>query len=558
MSPARLCKQSPNGMRCYRSKFRNKFLNREFLRCEPKRPRKPKSPIPARDSFVALVLRPLPSKPTSDRPHQRCAKPFLRSEAAKHIVFLDASTMNEYYTQKMYEDTLDAARKIAYEPTERKRKPVTGHWKHIFAERLELIDFRPTVGPYVPQIIQVLVNAIEENATMSNIMPVFDNLHEYRRDAKRALVQLVEMRHQTDEMKKTAKNLSRPVIILTLRLFLNELGKKPLHFKKAHVSQMVKNPLLDYFLRPNVEVRKIAKSAILSSSRLHVDTLAFLMLHLHHIRQLTRSGPVEKIRLASIYGHLLISFWEKPKLCTIEFGMEKTIESALLEVMMDVCDVHFWNHITMLKIGAAFTNPIIIRKSMRTSTSVPTETTTDKISRSSAGTVARMMDIYSVQQYVNRPKDSKDKTEDSSTTISSVGQPYEKTSSSSSSSSLSPVGEKQSKDKWVLPKISYLSLPVPHVLPFAEISLLDARPGTWKSPSRRTEVSTSLRELMTEQFNPLRRTSRILNDIRTYRIMQLHGKPYNVLWQGQGNFREDRLGCTFTNPNPKIWRPSKF
>ncbi|VDP92097.1 unnamed protein product [Echinostoma caproni] len=282
-------------------------------RAEKKRIKSVKSSV-ASDLLVDRY----PTKPNSRSPHQRSILPYRRETNEKAVVYLTATSLFDRPKQEM--DDLStgqtAIRKITqasdYIPKPKQAQNRTGH---IFREPLTLITFRPLLAPFVPELLRLLVNSVETYCYQHDWALLFEPLLDYYEVAKMALTRLVALWYDTHEMRQIIKTLSVPVKIVTVRLFLDELAVKPLLFKRKHVNELVKIPMFDFFLRPHPRVRAIVQRAIMASSAVH-----------------------------------------KPELRGCEYGEGKTIESALIEVVLEISDYHFWNHLTSLKIRAAFKN----------------------------------------------------------------------------------------------------------------------------------------------------------------------------------------------------------
>ncbi|CAH8861322.1 unnamed protein product [Trichobilharzia szidati] len=246
--------------------------------------------------------------------------------------------------------------------------------KRIFFTPLMITNFRPLLAPFVPVFIQILVNQTEAECYQTTWNLLFDDLHESYGEAKIALIKLIYYWNNENKLKHIIGKLRLDVKIMTLRLFLNELERKLLNFSRSSTMCMVQSPLLDLFLRPNKQIRCIVQHTALSQSCVQMDTLAFIMIHLLHAWECS-SNPIEgKVSLGRIYGKLLISFSDKPELRGLEqsngtgggggagvgvgtggVGEDpKTIESILFELILELCDFHFWQQLTMLKIRSVF------------------------------------------------------------------------------------------------------------------------------------------------------------------------------------------------------------
>ncbi|TGZ71702.1 hypothetical protein CRM22_002505 [Opisthorchis felineus] len=225
---------------------------------------------------------------------------------------------------------------------------------HLYTTSLSFADFRPLQAPFIPELILNMVNTIEENCHRTDWNGLFEESPCRHAKARSALISLIQLGHRAAANREFLKTLHPQTVIVALRLFLNEFSPKPLHFSRFLLRELLQKPLLDHFLRPNPNLKSTVQRCSLTQSRTQLDTLSFLMIHLHHALEYS-PDPVEgKKKLCNIYGPLLISFAERPLLQHPGFYAAKTEEAAILKVVLEVCDPDFWNHMTMLRVRGAF------------------------------------------------------------------------------------------------------------------------------------------------------------------------------------------------------------
>ncbi|KAF6780317.1 hypothetical protein AHF37_00463 [Paragonimus kellicotti] len=219
---------------------------------------------------------------------------------------------------------------------------------------LYLSDFRPLKAPFVPDIVLGLVISIEKKCKTSSWTPMFEHHKQLYPEAQKVALELI--RHHRNEMalEKITQTLTHSMQIATLRAFLEAFTVKPLHFNKTQLKRVTKRPLYDQFLRPNPEIKDFVREIVIPQTRTVLDTLAFLMIHITHAWEMSNNLSAGRSLLAEIYGPLLISFTERPIIIDRDICRDKTEEAALMEIIMDVCDVQFWNHLGMLKILESF------------------------------------------------------------------------------------------------------------------------------------------------------------------------------------------------------------
>ncbi|KAF5398373.1 hypothetical protein PHET_08228 [Paragonimus heterotremus] len=219
---------------------------------------------------------------------------------------------------------------------------------------LYLSDFRPLKAPFVPDILLGLVISIEKKCKTSSWTPMFEQHKQLYPEAQKVALELIRHHRNEVALEKITQMLTHSMQIATLRAILEAFTVKPLHFNKTQLKRITKRPLYDQFLRPNPEIKDFVREIVIPQTRTVLDTLAFLMIHITHAWEMNNSLSAGRSLLAEIYGPLLISFTERPIIIDRDICRDKTEEAALMEVIMDVCDVQFWNHLGMLKILESF------------------------------------------------------------------------------------------------------------------------------------------------------------------------------------------------------------
>ncbi|THD27657.1 hypothetical protein D915_001511 [Fasciola hepatica] len=270
----------------------------------------------------------------------------------------------------------------------------------IFSFSLSLADFRPLRAPFVPDLIKQLVNLTEAYCYKTDWRKVYEPLTEYQTEARNRLIHLLDTGNENDrKLLRALGSLNGPVAISMLRIFLSTFTMKPLHFSTALVQELVQRPLFDHFLRPNPRLRGLVQCAAIPQSRTHLDTLAFLMVHILHALD-NNPDPIDgKMRLCNLYGPLLISFTERPQLCRFTQGNARSEEAALLDVILEVCDLPFWNHMSMLKLPTAFAGiPPKEKKQAATGSLPPDQTEEQFYSRKSNKILPEHLDSFIINE----------------------------------------------------------------------------------------------------------------------------------------------------------------
>ncbi|KAF5399733.1 hypothetical protein PHET_06829 [Paragonimus heterotremus] len=464
--------------------------------------RKPKKQNEVSAVPSCLLLDAKPAKPTILDPLPRVNKPLLKRDMKRFVVYLTAGGMLEHRQRREQEDYDENEPTISFGKCRPPKRRL-----HIFRQRLQLVDFQPLLPPFVPDVVRMLANSIELHCYKNNWQAVLEPLQEYQEEGRYALVQLIRQQYNMKSLEKLLREMPHAVQIVALRLFLDELGTKPLNFRKRHLEQLSNSPLFDFFLRPNPGLREVVKHAALSSSCVHVDTLAFMMIHLIHAWE-NASNPVSgKTKLALLYGQLLFTFAERPYVYGLDTEEGKTLESSLFEVLLETCDCHFWNHLTSLKMQAAFdpteqgltlpvqADMVRIVETKPSSPQVSVKTLDDEEKIHSCE-LDRIISFYSFcrptvesMETMDTPKDIQSLT---SMETGKVINNYPKT-----------VRERQA--------MSFISQPVPHVLALAQLNAIIDRSAVARGVARR------LKPITKDLARVCRSTADLLRDIRRYR-----------------------------------------
>ncbi|KAF6779860.1 hypothetical protein AHF37_00557 [Paragonimus kellicotti] len=420
----------------------------------------------------------------------------------RFIVYLTAGGMLEHRQRREQEDYSEDEPAISI----RKFRPPKRRLR-IFRQRLQLVDFQPLLPPFVPDIVRMLANSIELHCYKNNWQAVFESLQEYQEEGKYALVQLIHQQYNMKSLEKLLREMPHAVQIVALRLFLDELGIKPLNFRKKHLEQLSNSPLFDFFLRPNPGLCEVVKHAALSMSCVHVDTLAFMMIHLIHAWENAPNPVTGKTKLASLYGHLLFTFVERPYVYGLDMEEGKTLESSLFEVVLETCDCHFWNHLTSLKMQAAFdptelglTLPVqadMVRtaETKQSSPQISVKTLEDEEKIHSCE-LDRVISFYSFC----RPTTESVETMDTPKDIQSL--------TSIETGKVINNYPRTARERQVL---SFISQPVPHVLALAQLNAIIDRSALARGIARRLKPTNK------DLVRVCRSTADLLRDIRRYR-----------------------------------------
>ncbi|KAM7533487.1 hypothetical protein Aperf_G00000121894 [Anoplocephala perfoliata] len=220
---------------------------------------------------------------------------------------------------------------------------------------LSLADFRPNKAPFVPYILKSLVIGIEGDSRQQGWDDVFSPSGPSQLElAELHACLLLQNSNHHHHVKRQVNAIPLPLKVHTLRILLAGFKQKPLHFSKNVLKEVIKRPLYDLFLRPNSNIKSLVRHTALPCSRTTMDTLAFMMFHLHHAWKECSPALSNKATLAKLYGPLLVSFSERPVITDQDPLDYKTEEAAILEVVLEVCDLQFWDNLSMLKMHLAF------------------------------------------------------------------------------------------------------------------------------------------------------------------------------------------------------------
>lgn len=229
--------------------------------------------------------------------------------------------------------------------------------------RLSLADFRPFDAPFVPQMLKILVNSIETDCHASDWEPIFNSFPALRESSDLHACLMIQNWNHSIHLRRQIESLTLPAKIMTLRSLLSAFKQKPLHFNRKMLKEVIERPLFDLFLRPNPKLKSIVRHTALPCNRTAMDSLAFMMFHLQHAWEYASNPLTAKLRLAKLYGPLLVSFSERPVVVDQDPSDYKTEEAAILEVVLEVCNSQFWDNLSMLRLHSAFTSKTQLERS---------------------------------------------------------------------------------------------------------------------------------------------------------------------------------------------------
>ncbi|THD21567.1 hypothetical protein D915_007772 [Fasciola hepatica] len=319
----------------------------------------------------AMLLDKTPDAPSDKNPSPRCVNPRWKATSMQLLLRIMASSDHRKLSQReliRHNVCIATAPTFPYLPhskngllmeqdgTVYRRSVVT----NILLDRpfcirnLHLSELRPLQAPFVPTLIRILVSSIENDCKASSWKVCFEDLSHLKLEAQNNVRRLIRVRYDKNRLTDIISDWSTPIKTATLRVFLGAIPIKPLHMSKAMLKRFIKRPLYDQFLRPNPQIKAFVRQIVLPKTRTELDTLAFLMTHIIHAWDSSPGGFKTRAKLADIYGPLLISFSERPIIVDRDVSSNKTEEAALMEVILDVCDGPFWNHLSMLQIHKAF------------------------------------------------------------------------------------------------------------------------------------------------------------------------------------------------------------
>ncbi|CAL8081831.1 unnamed protein product [Calicophoron daubneyi] len=445
-----------------------------------------------------ILIDPLPEKPTEIDPGPRV---LLRTRLPEHVeeIFYSVDVTRAIQIKATVYDEkgrnvnlthLDESGKLK---TRKALQP-----DRVFTRQMNLTHFKPKMSPFVPDLVILLVQSIEECCQSSRDLwrIVHQPLGDFHSRGARTLEKLVRVFREEERMKEIIEGISLETKIVTLRLFLNEIGPKLLVFRRSHIKQIAEKPLLDLFLNPNPHFKTVMKQVVLSSTCVQVDTLAFVMLHLMRARQIAENPVKARDELSSIYGKMLIEFSERPHLHVSEFRGEQTVEAALMEMMFEVCDQNFWTRMTVLRVREYLATS---RPSAQMPDLIERCGSRHKIKISRRLSSLFLLDTSSSSEEYDKPKKSirKDKTRRSTQkSLTEVIRIQRKTRTQTTETCTE--GKALGRDCGILPNI---------------VALTDITPTDIPKPAPRHEPK-SFWEI---EFNPNRRTSEIIRDISRYR-----------------------------------------
>lgn len=244
-------------------------------------------------------------------------------------------------------------------------------------KKVRLTDFRPDQSPYVPVILKVLVLNIEMDCHKKNRGDDlwFKYYHPHALESEKAkelLRKPVDNPNMSEaEMTAYLKNIPMRVQISMMKEFISLLSEKLLLVPLPVYAEISKRPLYDSMYRVNPVMRDCVAQIVMRLSRLQMDTLSFMMIHILHLWEYSVSPQITKVTICDFFGPIIIGF--QSKVLIPKDSSYKTAEAAILTAVMDATNSRMWNNygagklFTLFKLLTPFEEKRVCNKPTRVS-----------------------------------------------------------------------------------------------------------------------------------------------------------------------------------------------
>lgn len=275
------------------------------------------------------------------------------SDTISHQEGINFYSVNYHASPKLYnmeKDTFDqnsiqlnSSLKISFNSIFSKCKKKSWNDNKI---KLEIV--RPRGAPYVPFLLKVLVLNIEMDCHTKNTNTDawFKNYIITPSESEKALEFLQKPisnpSMSEEEIDQYIKLLPIRVQIAMMKEFLSLLSEKLLTIPVEVYTKIQRRPLYDSMYRVNPQLKGCIAQIVMRLSRLKMDTLSFMMIHILHLWEYSASPQITKVSFCDFFGPLIIGFHSKVLLPLDT--VNKSAEAALLTAILDATDSRVWNN----------------------------------------------------------------------------------------------------------------------------------------------------------------------------------------------------------------------
>lgn len=215
-------------------------------------------------------------------------------------------------------------------------------------KKIDLETLRPTISPYVPFFLKLLVLNIETDCHEKNNDDDiwFENYKLTNLDRQKAK-ELVEEPINNPSMNEVKlehymKWIPIRVQIAMMEEFLSLLSEKLFKITVPVYEKIQQKPLYDSMYRVNPHVKRSITELVMRLSRLQIETLAFIMIHILHLWEYSMCPQITKVSICDFFGPLIIGFQSRV-LLPID-SVNRTAEAAFLTAILDATNSRVWNN----------------------------------------------------------------------------------------------------------------------------------------------------------------------------------------------------------------------
>lgn len=224
-------------------------------------------------------------------------------------------------------------------PVKRRKKP---SW---LRNESNLIDQKAIESPFVPMVLKTIVLNIEDFcAQEGNGDKWYEDLSFEKADRQLALSLLqksFQIKQNEDNLEELLDNYPIKIYLCMLKIYLLNFPKRLFYINVEDLRKLCQHSLYDKIQRIKPHVKPFISNIVMRMTRTEMDTLSFMMIHVLHLFEHSKTPHITKTVICEFYGSLIIKLQEKP-LVGSSTDLN-TIEATILQGFIDSADTFFWN-----------------------------------------------------------------------------------------------------------------------------------------------------------------------------------------------------------------------
>lgn len=221
----------------------------------------------------------------------------------------------------------------------RRKKPI---W---LLNESNLLDQKTIECPFVPFILKTIVLNIEDYcAKEGNGDKWHEDLSFKKSDRQLALDLLkksFDIKQKNNEIEELLDDYPIKIYLCMLRIYLLNFPKRLFYISVEDLRQLCQHSLYDKIQRIKPHIKPFISHVVMRMTRTEMDTLSFMMIHVLHLFEHSKTPHITKTVICEFYGSLIIKLQAKP-LVGSSTDLN-TIEATILQGFIDSADTFFWN-----------------------------------------------------------------------------------------------------------------------------------------------------------------------------------------------------------------------